>query len=69
MRHGFILIVLLASAVGALGAQIPRNPDAATVLPRAAAWLQTLEKQFAVVVADEAYHQQIGDQPYPAAPN
>jgi len=68
MRYGLILTALLGASVATPVAQIPRNPDATMVLPKATAWVQALEKQFAAVIADETYHQQIGDAPSPADP-
>jgi len=67
MGRGLLLVVVLLAAAAGPRAQTAPRSEMAGVLSRGAAWLQTLQKEFSVVVADETYHQQIGEAPSPAA--
>jgi len=68
MRRLLLPVILLASAVVRADGQAPPEGSVNALLARAASWLQTLEQEFAVVIADETYRQQIGERRYPDAP-
>ena len=68
MPRPLLPVVLIALASAPLGGQVRPEETVDALLVRAANWLQTLEQEFAVVIVDETYSQQIGEKRYPDAP-
>lgn len=68
MRRLLVPVILMALVSARMGGQARQEETVDTLLARAASWLETLEQDFAVVIADETYSQQIGERRYPDAP-